>query len=339
MDHIKILKRAWHITWAYPALWVFGIILAFTASGGGSSGSSGNSGSSFQNDNGGFSFPSLSPEVVNALIGVGIALLCVFFILAIAGTILRYLSETSLIRMVDGYEDTGEKVGARAGFRLGWNRASFRLFMIDLLIGLGMFAVVILGLLIAAAPLLLLLMENRVMTVIGIILAVGLFMLFIMVMIVISIAISLTINMARRAAVLDGLGVIASLRRGWEIFRKRLGDILIMGLILFGLGIAYAIVMLPVTLILVMVGILVGGLPAAAIGWIVSLFSEGALPWIVAGVIGVPLFLLIIAVPTGFIGGLVQTFVSSLWTLVYREAKALERLNGNHEVPALPEEA
>jgi hypothetical protein len=28
MDHIKVLKRAWEITWRYRVLWIFGIILA-----------------------------------------------------------------------------------------------------------------------------------------------------------------------------------------------------------------------------------------------------------------------------------------------------------------------
>ena len=45
MDHIKILKRAFNITWVYRALWVFGIILALTTGG--------NSGSSSQGADGG----------------------------------------------------------------------------------------------------------------------------------------------------------------------------------------------------------------------------------------------------------------------------------------------
>ena len=32
MDHTKILKRAWAILWQYRVLWIFGIILAITAS-------------------------------------------------------------------------------------------------------------------------------------------------------------------------------------------------------------------------------------------------------------------------------------------------------------------
>jgi len=34
MDYTKILKRSWDIVWKYRALWLFGVILAFTTSSG-----------------------------------------------------------------------------------------------------------------------------------------------------------------------------------------------------------------------------------------------------------------------------------------------------------------
>jgi len=34
--------------------------------------------------------------------------------------------------MVDGHETMGEKVGFRQGWRLGWSRSAWRLFLIDL---------------------------------------------------------------------------------------------------------------------------------------------------------------------------------------------------------------
>ena len=48
MDPVKILKRAWHILWSYRTLWIFGLILALTASG--SSGGSGNNGVRYSGD-------------------------------------------------------------------------------------------------------------------------------------------------------------------------------------------------------------------------------------------------------------------------------------------------
>ena len=57
---------------------------------------------------------------------------------------------------------------------------------------------------------------------------------------------------------------------------------------------------------------------------IVGLFTEGALPWIVAGVVGFPVFFMIIAASTLFLGGSLETYESSPCTLTYRELLALE---------------
>ena len=51
MDQIRVLKRAWEITWRYRALWVFGIILALTTGGGlPPRGDGGNGGAQYQFD-------------------------------------------------------------------------------------------------------------------------------------------------------------------------------------------------------------------------------------------------------------------------------------------------
>jgi hypothetical protein len=47
-------------------------------------------------------------------------------------------------------------------------------------------------------------------------------------------------------------------------------------------------------------------------------------PWILAGVVGLPIFVLLIAAPWIFLGGLMEVFKSSVWTLSYRELRALE---------------
>ncbi len=44
MDHIRILRRAFQITRAYRALWLFGILVALTAARGGSSNGGGGGG-------------------------------------------------------------------------------------------------------------------------------------------------------------------------------------------------------------------------------------------------------------------------------------------------------
>jgi len=47
-------------------------------------------------------------------------------------------------------------------------------------------------------------------------------------------------------------------------------------------------------------------------------------PWILAGVVGLPIFILVMAAPWIFLGGLMEVFKSSVWTLSYRELRALE---------------
>ncbi len=34
MNHANVLKRAWEILWRYRALWIFGVIVALTATSG-----------------------------------------------------------------------------------------------------------------------------------------------------------------------------------------------------------------------------------------------------------------------------------------------------------------
>jgi hypothetical protein len=42
--------------------------------------------------------------------------------------------------------------------------------------------------------------------------------------------------------------------------------------------------------------------------------------------VGAPIFMLLVTLPFAFLGGLMQTFMSSAWTLAYRDVRALARL-------------
>ena len=326
MDHSKILKRALSMTWNYRVLWVFGFLLALTlpnSGGGGSPGGGSGGGSS----NGGpgvpFQFPSISGQVLNTLITAGILLLCVIFLLAIAATVLRYLSETSLMRLVDQHEETGEKAGVREGFRLGWSRRAFRVFLIDFLVGVVGVVAFLLLLLVAASPLLVWFVNIDWLRALGTVTAIGLVFLVILFFILVAIILSVVMEFIRRAAVLEDLGVFDSIRRGFVLVRGRLGDIVIMALILFALSLAWTVVMIPIFILLVLAGIVLGGLPALLAGFLANLFTQGATPWIVGALVGVPIFLLVLVVPGGFLSGLAQVFKSSAWTLTYREVLVL----------------
>ncbi|KPK08547.1 MAG: hypothetical protein AMJ56_11525, partial [Anaerolineae bacterium SG8_19] len=79
-----------------------------------------------------------------------ILVMIVIFLMILIGLLLRYLSETALIKMVNDYEKTGTKYGIRQGLRMAWSRSAWRLFLIDLavylpaiLLSLVLFALVV----------------------------------------------------------------------------------------------------------------------------------------------------------------------------------------------------
>jgi hypothetical protein len=341
MDYAKILKRAFSITWNYRVLWVFGIILALTTAGGSYNPRYRGKGylPSSRNGNfslpGNFKLPEISSQTMDTVIPVAIAIGCLVLLLVLLFRVARYVSEVALIRMVNDHESIGEKVSVREGFRIGWSRSAWRLFLVDLLIGLIVMIVFLLLLLIALAPLAVWFTESTAARAIGTVIAIGMFIIFILLAIAAVIVISLTLLIIRRACVLENLGVIESIRRGYAMARQRVGDILVMGIIMFGLGLAWVIVMIPVLILLVIAGAILGGLPALLVGGITSLFLKGTTPWIIAAAIGVPLFILTLAAPLLFLNGLKEVFKSSTWTLVYRELQTLEGLAPDASQPEL----
>jgi len=331
VNHTKILKRALEITTNYRVLWVFGIILALTAGGvGGSSGGGSGGGSHGGNGGGpgvGPGWPgSLSQETITGLIIAGVVLLIVILLLVVASTVARYVAETSIIKMVDHYEDSGEQISLREGFRLGWSRTSGRLFLLDLLVNLPVFLGVILLLAIAALPLLVWFVENDALRVIGSLASAGLMMTVILLAVLVGVVLSVLVYFFRRALVLENLGVVDALRRGWALVRRRPGDVVIMALIIYAMGLAFTIITLPVGLLLMVAGAVIAGLPALLVGSLVALFASSVTGIIVGVVVGLPLFILVLAIPLAFIGGLWQTYLSSTWTLTYRELVALENV-------------
>jgi len=338
MDHIKVLKRAWEITWRYRVLWIFGIILALTTARGGGGNNGGQAqynvnGEDFSLPGGRFHLPEITPQVVGTLVAIGIGLACVIVLLIVVATIARYVAETALIRMVDDYEETGEKRSIRQGFRMGWSRTALRLFLIDLLTGLPVAVVFILLFTLALAPLLLWATGSRAAGLVGTVATIGLFFLAVLLAIAVGTVLSLLMHFFRRACALEEVGVIESLRQGYFIVRQHLKDVALMWLIMIGVGIGWiiamiviTIVLLPVILLLIVVGGVLGGLPALLVGGLASLFFDGAVPWILAAVIGGPIFILVVAAPWIFLGGLMEVFKSSTWTLTYRELRALEGL-------------
>jgi hypothetical protein len=343
MQYTQILKRSWKILWSYPALWVFGIILALTA---GATPSNPNSRYDFNSSSNQPSNPSTTPngssgqfvqafnqfwnqltqtiqkpDVERTIIVVVIGLVCLALLIGILFTFAKYVSRVALFRMVDGYETTGEKVSWKQGFRLGWSRSAWRLFLIDLVIGLPIAVVFFILIGISLLPLILGLIAGGALTLVSIIPTIGLVFLVIFLGVAVGLLMALVMEIIWRVCVLQQTGVFEAIRLGWQMVRKNLKHVFLMWLILVGIGIGYNLAAIPVALILLVVGALVGGAAAVALYLIVQAAAGVTAGVIAAAIVGGLLLLLALGLPMLFLGGLKQTYFSTTWTLVYREFK------------------
>jgi hypothetical protein len=342
--------------WRYRVLWVFGVIVALCAASG-----SPNPNFSFGGGGDGYEGPNASPwggewrwegepfaevlpqimgawaTVAGVILAIIAAVCCLAVIVTVAKVIFLYVGETALIRMVDHYEETGEKRRVRQGFRLGWSRTALRLFVIDLLTRIPGFVTLFVLLLLGAGifGLMVLVQGGVVLKVIGAVAAIGLAFLVILATIVLSLGISLVRPLIFRVCALGERGVIESFRVGFDFIKAHLSDTVVMWLIMIGIQIGWVIVMIPIVVFLAVVGVVVALLAGLSVGGLTALIAEGAVPWIAGFAVGIPLFILIMAPPLVFLGGLAEVYKSSVWTLTYRELRALEGLKENSgELPA-----
>jgi hypothetical protein len=346
-------------------LWVFGLILALTAGnvggppGGGNGGDGDRSGQNqnyyestpgedweqFQDEMSRWFERGIPPFDLTQqdVTGIVIAVILVFVMILITivlFTILRYVAETALIRMVDEYERTGIKVSVRKGFQYGWSPAAWRLFLIDLLFSLP--GLLMVGLLILVGFSIFLGVDRfgASLVVPGIVGGIGAAFLIMFLIFLYGLAVSLLRNFIWRASVLEETGVFASIRNGFRLAWKNWKSAGLMWLVMVGLGILYSaiffiglILVLPLFAISLVGGTVIGGLPALLVAAISSLFLNGYWPWIIGVIVGLPLFLLVLFLPALGIGSFEKVFTSSVWTLAYRELKALGNGNALVEQP------
>jgi hypothetical protein len=358
IDIGKILKRAWHILWNYKILWIFGILLALTAGGGRVSGNSaGGSGYQFSgNDGTNWYNPNYQPgqaireltdwfnqdivplfehpdQHITTFIWIGVAFVLFILILAVIFTFIRYVSETALLRMVDEHEQTGTKVGFKAGWKLGWSRRAFRLWVIDLVISIP--AILFVALLIGLGVLVFFSIESgrNVLAVGGTVSAIGCAFVFILAFIILMVFLRLLRQFFARKAALEETTVGESFRQGWAMFKRNWKSAALMWLVMLGIGIGVGIagtiaffLLIPVFIILLVPAVIVSAIPGAIAFGISSIFAH----WIVAAIIGIivalPFFFTVLLAPLTLISGWYTVYASSVWTLTYREMKAIEGL-------------
>jgi hypothetical protein len=130
----------------------------------------------------------------------------------------------------------------------------------------------------------------------------------------------------RRVCVLENHSVIESIRIGFKIVWENPKDIILMWLIVVGIQIGFAILMIPITLMMIIFAGISGGLFGLVGGGLTSIFSNGDKPIFVGVIIGVPIFLVLLITPLTFLTGLRDTYTSTVWTLSHREISLLESI-------------
>jgi hypothetical protein len=365
IDIGKILKRSWHILWDYKVLWIFGFLLALTIGNGG-----GNSGSSYQvsqsdtrnyNPN---NYPTgpywnefnswmqknvepilMHPErYISTFIWIGVIILTVILIFSAINALVRYPSETAVLRMVNEYEQTGTKVGFKQGWKLGWTRAAFRLWLADLVLNIPAFLFVLLLLgtgaiffynMIAGYE------RAALVSLFG-----GVFCLIIplaLIIVVLMIVLSLLRQFIARKVALEDMTFGDAFRSGWTMFKRNLGGAALMWLVMLGIGIGVGIAMLIAMIILIpafiltaIAGVIVAAIPGLAAFGITSIFANGPLAWIIGILVALPFFAIVLGSPVLFLSGWVHIYSSSVWTLTYREMKAREIVQPAEAAPVEP---
>lgn len=356
MDPVKILKRAWHILWSYRALWVFGLILALAAGGVSSQGSNNSNYQYDRNDtpqinvtpqemreafkefrsevtrffDQGIPEEGISGEALTAFLWVIGAFVLVMMIMGIIMAVARYVSESAVIRMVDEYEVRGVKMTVREGFRIGWSRTAWHLLLINLVVNLPWIAFMLVALLVGGSFAFAVINGNAEFTPFSIISTLALLGIAFFVVVILSIGLYLLRNFFWRISVLEEAGVGESLRRGFALVIENWKSVGLMWLVMIGLGIVWAIVSIlliiitiPLVIVTAVLAVLVTGLPFLLFVGLFSTFLGGWLPWVAGGLFVAPLFFTLAFSPWLLLGSWQAVFTSTVWTLTYREIKAL----------------
>ena len=292
LDPVKILKRSWHILWSYRALWVFGLILALAA---GSASSHGSNNSNYRQDQGhtqqltphdmqqgfqefkqelnkifeqGIPEADITGQALTTFLWVIGAFVLIMILVGIVMAVARYVSETAVIRMVDDYETSSNKMTVRQGIRIGWSKTAWRLFLINLIVNLPAIALALV-LLIAGIGVYFAWVNGTAnfaafSTVATIVLA----FITIFVVVILSIVLHLLRNFFWRVSVLEDAGVRESFRRGFAFVLENWKSVGLMWLVMIGLGIVWAvasviliIVSIPIVIITAVIALLVVAIP------------------------------------------------------------------------------
>ena len=314
----EILTRAWQIVWKNRVLWIFGILASC-----GRGGSSFNSNFSRGGD-GGFGTPSDLPpqlmqflqaieENLTAFIVITVAVVCIIWIVAI------FLSTIGKIGLIRG---TSQIDGGTEGLIFGqlFSESTpyfWRIFSLSFLLGLPVIVVVMLlaaGLAFFAVSA----SSGSDAGTVGSIALVPILIGCVCALIPLMVVIQMITRQAENAIVLENMDVLPALSKGWDIFRKNLGPIIIMAIVLAVINFAAGLIIaIPIIIVV---------LPAA-----IAFALGEAQNWTPLAIAGVCLCLYI---PISLLlNGIAIAYTESAWTLTYLQLTRVQY----HEPVTLPE--
>lgn len=314
MDYTKILTRSFEIVWKHRALWLFGILLALV--GGGAGGGGRLSFPGVPSTNGGrngtlpFTPPTLPQFDFAARAPILIAIGCGVLLLVIVALVLRFVCRGALIGLVDELEANQTTPTIGRGFHIGFSRFWSLLgiaFLVNL--PLALFTLLLVGL--AALPIIgALLASGGKQGLEGVIAAGGVTSLLIFCCVILALVLLAFVvypfyEFMQRACVIGNRSAMDSIREGYRIVRRNLGNVLVLYILGIAVGIAFGIVMIPVALLFG--AILIG---AGFAAYFIANSITTAI--IVAAVVAIPIVLLLI-----FVSGIYYAFVSAFWTEGY----------------------
>lgn len=296
MDFGEVLTKAWRIIWKYKILWLFGIF-ASCSSGGGGGGGGGGSGAQYSD--GDMPYGYYNPIEYIEPWAIALIIAAVFLLMIIVIAIVMAVSTVGRIGLVQGTQLADENEDAQVTFGGLFSSMKpyfWRVLGLNLLIGVGFFVLIMMFIFIG---------------VFGAIFTFGLALICLLPLCCILIPVfwvmTTFVEMANVAVITEDLGVIDGLKRGWEVFRGNLGEMVLMGLVLvFGGMIVGMLLAMP--MILTMIPLMMGVF-AAIFGDANALAAGGV---IVSGICCIAYLPFLIV-----FGGIIRAYIGAAWTLTY----------------------
>ncbi|MEA3441786.1 MAG: hypothetical protein U9R58_16035 [Chloroflexota bacterium] len=282
-----VISKAWQTIWKHKVLWIFGIFAGCTSGGI----SSGNGGVTWRTDapiEVERYFESIDPALFALYIGLAIMVGLLILVLVI------FFSTIGRIGLIHGTQQSySDAERITFGDLFGGSTPYFwRVFGLNLLVTL-LAVVAIIGLILLGV-------FGTVFT-----LGLGLICLipFLCLLAPILWMLSVYLEQAVIAIVIEGLGIMDGLRRGWEVFRENFGTMLGLGLILLVITLLVSVV-IGLPFILTATPLIAG----AVVGTIES-FRTGLIATAIALICYLPFFLLL--------NGILRSYIGAAWTLNY----------------------